>query len=187
MISTRKFPSRDASQRQLDGTQDSWSDGPDISWPVHFSNGILVQTFSWGYWWQYNMYISTYMDHIPILIFWLNINRYKKQNHSCYPSKISKVSRIAKTWKVPWVNGHFRKNKWRYLPYIRHFFKAYLREYPYKSVIIPLPAHIGHRYTLHTPCTQHTGSSILWTLGKEASCKASFCSSPVAGAWCSLW
>jgi len=29
-------------------------------------------------------------------------------------------------------NGHFRILKWRYLPYIRPIFEAYVREYPQK-------------------------------------------------------
>ena len=30
------------------------------------------------------------------------------------------------------INGHFRNLDWRYLPYIRPIFQAYVREYPHK-------------------------------------------------------
>ena len=30
------------------------------------------------------------------------------------------------------INGHFRNLNWRYLPYIRPIFQAYVREYPHK-------------------------------------------------------
>ena len=30
------------------------------------------------------------------------------------------------------INGHFRILDWRYLPYIRPIFQAYVREYPHK-------------------------------------------------------
>ena len=33
---------------------------------------------------------------------------------------------------LQWINGHFRILDWRYLPYIRPIFQAYVREYPHK-------------------------------------------------------
>ena len=30
------------------------------------------------------------------------------------------------------INGHFRNLNWRYLPYLRPIFQAYVREYPHK-------------------------------------------------------
>ena len=36
-------------------------------------------------------------------------------------------------WKAHFINGHFRNLNWRYLPYIRPIFQAYVREYPHNS------------------------------------------------------
>jgi hypothetical protein len=32
----------------------------------------------------------------------------------------------------PYIHGHFRNLNWRYLPFLRLIFKAYVKEYPHK-------------------------------------------------------
>ena len=50
-----------------------------------------------------------------------------------------------------YVNGHFRILDWRYLPYIRPIFQAYVREYPHK--IWPYMVQYLHFRILDFPLT----------------------------------
>jgi len=72
------------------------------------------------------------------LILWLKICRSVPWKCEGEPAKVGMYG-LPKWWLVKHkqitniqINGHFRNLNWRYLPYIRPIFEAYVREYPTK-------------------------------------------------------
>jgi hypothetical protein len=61
-------------------------------------------------------------------------------------------AKSTSTWRFPKINGIFRILNWRYLPYIRPIFEAYVREHPQK--IWPYMVQYLHFRILNFPLTK---------------------------------
>ena len=74
----------------------------------------------------------TFQSAAALSFLFQNVEPYPAIVFSSWPLKRWGFGSYVCCWTPHRINGHFRILNWRYLPYIRPIFQAYVREYPHK-------------------------------------------------------